>query len=51
MAYQYVETDVGSLSLQKFVKLEEVNTEFEELTKVNISDNPFDYMLEVYMEE
>ena len=39
-----------SLVLQKFVKLTEVNTEFGDLPKSGILDDPFHYMLEVYME-
>ena len=38
------------LALHKFVKLTEVNPEFMELPKVDILDDPFNYMLEVYME-
>ena len=34
----------------KFVKLTEVNPEFLELPKIDISDDPFNYMLEVYMD-
>ena len=39
-----------SLALHKFVKLTEVNPEFAELPKVDISEDPFLYMLEVYMD-
>ena len=49
MAEQYVDTPVVSLALHKFVKLTELNPEFVELLKVDISDDPFIYMLEVYM--
>ena len=42
---------MGSLALHKFVKLTEVNPEFVELPKSNISDDPFNYTLEVYMED
>ena len=38
-----------SLAPYKFVKLTEVNPEFFKLLKIDISDNPFNYMLEVYM--
>ena len=41
---------MGSLSPHKFVKLTEVNTEFAELPKVDISDDPLNYMLELYMD-
>ena len=49
-AEQYVESPVGSLALHKFVKLTEVNPEFTELPKIDILDDPFNYMLEVYMD-
>ena len=38
---QYVDTPVVSLALHKFVKLTEVNPEFAELPKVDISDDLF----------
>ena len=38
-------TPAGSLAPHKFVKLTEVNPEFAEMSKVDISDNPFNYML------
>ena len=41
---------MGSLAPHKFVKLTELNAEFAELPKVNISDDPFNYMLELYMD-
>ena len=41
---------MGSLASHKFVKLTEVNPEFAELPKVNILDDPFNYMLELYMD-
>ena len=50
MAEQYFETPVGSLAPHKFVKLTEVNPEFTELPKIDILDDPFNYMLEVYMD-
>ena len=34
----------------KFLKLMEVNPEFAELPKTDILDDPFNYMLEVYMD-
>ena len=40
---------MGSLALHKFVKLTEVNPEFAELPKNDISDDPFNYTLGVYM--
>ena len=49
MAEQYVDTPVVSLALHKFVKLTEVNPDFAELPKVDNSDDPFIYMLEIYM--
>ena len=48
---QYIETPVGSLASHKFVKLTEVNPEFAELPKIDILDDPFNYTLEVYMED
>ena len=48
---QYIETPVGPLAPHKFVKLTEVNPNFAELPKSDISDNPFNYMLEVYMDD
>ena len=50
MAEQYIETPVGSLALHKFVNLTEVNPDFVELPKTDISNNPFIYMMEVYMD-
>ena len=50
MAEQYVDTPLVLLSLHKFVKLTEVNPDFAELPKVDNSDDPFNYMLEVYMD-
>ena len=47
---QYFDAPVLSLALHKFVKLTELNPEFAELPKVDILDNPFNYMLEVYMD-
>ena len=41
---------MGSLSPHKFVNLTKVNTEFAELPKIDISDDPLNYMLEVYMD-
>ena len=51
MAEQYIKTPVGSLAPHKFVKLTEVNIYFAELPKSDISKDPFNYMLEVYMED
>ena len=50
MAEKYSETPVGSSKLHKFVKLAEVNKEFAELPKIAFLDDPFNYILEVYME-
>ena len=48
-AEQYIDTPVGSYAPNKFVKFTEVNQDFAELPKSNILDDPFNYMLEVYM--
>ena len=40
-----------SLAPHKFVKLTEVNPDFVELTKSYILDEPFNYMMEVYMDD
>ena len=50
VAEQYIETPVGSLSEHKFVKFTEVNSDISELKKKYTSREPFNYMLEVYME-
>ena len=50
VAGQYVDTPMVSLALHKFVNLTEVNPEFAELPKVDILDNLFISMLEVYMD-
>ena len=50
-AEQYIETPVGSLAPHKFVELMEVNPYFVELPKKDISNEPFNYMLEVYMDD
>ena len=47
---QYIKTPVGSLAPHKFVKLTEVNPDFAELPKIDILDEPYNYMLEVYMD-
>ena len=51
VAKQYIETPVRSLALKKFVKLTEVNSEFTDLPKSDILDDPFNYMMEVYMDD
>ena len=51
MSEQYIETPVGSLSPYKFVKLTEVNPDFVELPKIDILNEPFNYILEVYMDD
>ena len=48
VAEQYIETPVGSLAPYMFVKLTEVNSDFEELPNKDISNEPFNYLLEVY---
>ena len=48
---QYIETPVVSLALQKFVRLTEVNPEFAELPKSNISDDRCNYTMEIYMDD
>ena len=47
---QYIDTPVGSLAPHKFVKLTEVNPDFAALPKINTTDDTFNYMLEVYMD-
>ena len=51
VAEQYTDTPVGSLAPHKFVKLKEVNGYFTELPKSDILNEPFNYMLEVYMDD
>ena len=51
MAEKYIETPVGSLALYKFVKLTEVNPDFTELPKSDISDELSNYILEVHMDD
>ena len=51
VAEQYIDTPVGSLAQHKFVKLTEVNSELAELPKKDTSNEPFNYMLEVYMDD
>ena len=51
VAEQYIETPVRSLEPHKFVKLTEVNPDFSELPKSDISNEPLNYMLEVYMDD
>ena len=41
---------MGSLAPHKFVKLTKLNPEFVEMPQIDISDDLFNYMLEVYME-
>ena len=50
VAEKYVDTPMVSLTLHEFVRLTEVNPEFAELPRVDVSDDPFNYMLEVYMD-
>ena len=42
---------MGSLTEHKFVKLTEVISDIEELKKKCISKEPFNYMMEVYMND
>ena len=42
---------MGSLAPHKFLKLMEVNPDFSELPKSDISDDLFNYMMEVYMDD
>ena len=49
VAKQYINTPVGSLAPHKFVKLKEVNSDFAEVPKKYTSNEPLNYMLEVYM--
>ena len=51
VAEQYIKTPMGSLVPHKFAKLTEVNPDFAELPKSDILDKPFNYMLEVYMND
>ena len=51
LAEQYTDTSVVSLATHKFLKLIEVNPYFEELPKIYISNEPFNFMLEVYMDD
>ena len=47
---QYTETPAEALANHNFVKLTEASPEFVELPKRDISDDPFNYMIEVYMD-
>ena len=47
---KYTENHVGSLEPHKFVNLTEVNPDFVEMPKSDILKDPFNYMLEVYMD-
>ena len=51
MTEQYIGKPVLSLAQHKFVKLTEVNSEIPELKKKDTSKEPFNYMLEVYMDD
>ena len=51
MAEQYIDTPVGSLATHKFEKLIKVKSDFAELPKKYILNDPFNYMLEVYMDD
>ena len=46
---EYVDTPVESLALHKFVKLTKFNPECAELPQDDSLDDPFNYILEVYM--
>ena len=51
VAEQYIETPVLSLAPHNFVNLTEVNSDFAELPKKDTLNEPFNYMLEVYMDD
>ena len=51
VAEKYTDAPVGSLAEHKFVELTELNSEFAELKKKDTSNEPFNYMLEVYMDD
>ena len=51
VAEQYIDTPVVSLAEHKFVELKEVNSDIEELKKKDTSKEPFNYMLEVYLDD
>ena len=51
VAEKYTKTPVGSLEEHKFVKLTEVNSEIAELKNKDTSKKPFNYMLEVYIDD
>ena len=51
VAEQYIDNPVGSLAENKFVELTEVNSEIAELKKKDTSKEPFNYILEVYMDD
>ena len=45
----YVETPVRSLAPHKFLNLTEVNPEFSQMSQDDSLDDPFNYIMEVYM--
>ena len=47
---KYIKNPMVSLAPHKFMRLTEVNTDFAELPKSDISEDPFNYILEVYMD-
>ena len=51
VAKKYINTPVGSLARHKFVNLTEVNSDFAEVPKKYTSNEPLNYMLEVYMDD
>ena len=51
MVEQYIETPMGSLAPHKFVKLTEVNSDFAEMPKKYILNEPLNYMLDEYMDD
>ena len=51
VAEKYIETPVGSLASHKFVKLPQLNSDFAELPKSDILDEPLNYNPEVYRED
>ena len=51
VAKQYVDNPVESLEPHKFVKLNELNPWFDELPQEDSLENPFNYMLDMYMDD
>ena len=51
VAEQYIDTPVGSLEPHKYEEFTKVNSDFAELPKKYISNEPPNYMLEVHMDD